>query len=153
MADTLEPNDTAQTPASDTDASVTASNLDVEATAQRLTELANSSLDSNEMARQIEELTAVVLDSAEVSTRSATIAADVSAVMRDVMDKIQDYNRLNVLQSRIILASFVACLVIAMGIFFAITIKMTKSIKELDTMIYAMAKRVIVVDASITSIS
>jgi hypothetical protein len=39
-----------------------------------------------------------------------------------------------------------------MGIFFAITLKMTKSIKELDTMVYAMAKRVIEVDASLTAI-
>jgi colicin import membrane protein len=39
-----------------------------------------------------------------------------------------------------------------MAIFFAITMKMTKSIKELDTMVYAMAKRVIEVDASLTAI-
>lgn len=50
----------------------------VDETAARLTEIANQSLDSNEVARQIEELTSVVLDSAEVSTRSASIAADVS---------------------------------------------------------------------------
>lgn len=142
MADPQQSNDNTQTPT-----------LDVAATAQRLTELANSSLDGNEMARQIEELTSVVLDSAEVSTRSATIAADISSSMRDVVDKIQENNRRAVLHSRIILGSFVVCLLIAMGIFFAITIKMTKSIKELDTMLYAMAKRVIEVDASISSIS
>ena len=53
MADPQQTNDEAQAPT-----------LDVAATAQRLTELANSSLDSNEMARQIDELTSVVLDSA-----------------------------------------------------------------------------------------
>jgi hypothetical protein len=36
--------------------------LDVDATAERLTDIANQSLDSNEVARQIEELTSVVLD-------------------------------------------------------------------------------------------
>ena len=95
MADTQQTTDEAQAPI-----------LDVDATAERLTELANASLDSNEMARQIEELTSVVLDSAEVSTRSATIAADVSASMRDVVEKIQENNRRNVLHSRIMLASF-----------------------------------------------
>jgi len=127
--------------------------LDVDATAERLTEIANQSLDSGEVARQIEELTSVVLDSAEVSTRSASIAADVSATMRAVVTKIQETNQRNVLHSRIMLGSFVACLVIAMAVFFGVTVKMTKSIKELDTMIYAMAKRVIEVDPSLTAIS
>jgi hypothetical protein len=126
--------------------------VDVEATADRLTEIASQSLDTNEVARQIEELTSVVLDSAEVSTRSASIAADVSATMRAVVSKIQENNRRNVMHSRIMLGAFCTCLLIAMGIFFAITLKMTKSIKELDTMVYAMAKRVIEVDASLTAI-
>jgi len=126
--------------------------VDVEATADRLTEIASQSLDTNEVARQIEELTSVVLDSAEVSTRSASIAADVSATMRAVVSKIQENNRRNVMHSRIMLGAFCACLLIAMGVFFAITLKMTKSIKELDTMVYAMAKRVIEVDASLTAI-
>ena len=126
--------------------------VDVEATADRLTEIASQSLDTNEVARQIEELTSVVLDSAEVSTRSASIAADVSATMRAVVSKIQENNRRNVMHSRIMLGAYCACLLVAMGIFFAITMKMTKSIKELDTMVYAMAKRVIEVDASLTAI-
>ena len=126
--------------------------VDVEVTADRLTEIASQSLDTNEVARQIEELTSVVLDSAEVSTRSASIAADVSATMRAVVSKIQDNNRRNVMHSRIMLGAFCTCLLVAMGIFFAITLKMTKSIKELDTMVYAMAKRVIEVDASLTAI-
>ena len=126
--------------------------VDVEVTADRLTEIASQSLDTNEVARQIEELTSVVLDSAEVSTRSASIAADVSATMRAVVSKIQENNRRNVMHSRIMLGAFCACLLIAMGVFFAITLKMTKSIKELDTMVYAMAKRVIEVDASLTAI-
>jgi len=142
--------DEQQTPA---EAQTPAENLvDVEATADRLTEIASQSLDTNEVARQIEELTSVVLDSAEVSTRSASIAADVSATMRAVVSKIQENNRRNVMHSRIMLGAFCACLLIAMGIFFAITLKMTKSIKELDTMVYAMAKRVIEVDASLTAI-
>ena len=115
----------------------------VDETAARLTEIANQSLDSTEVARQIEELTSVVLDSAEVSTRSASIAADVSTPMREVVSQIQENNRRNVLHSRIMLGAFCACLLIAMGVFFGVTVKMTKSIKELDTMIYAMAKRVI----------
>ena len=124
----------------------------VDETADRLTEIASQSLDTNEVARQIEELTSVVLDSAEVSTRSASIAADVSATMRAVVSKIQENNRRNVMHSRIMLGAFCGCLLVAMGIFFAITMKMTKSIKELDTMVYAMAKRVIEVDASLTAI-
>ena len=126
--------------------------LDIDATADRLNDIASQSLDTNEVARQIEELTSVVLDSAEVSTRSASIAADVSATMRAVVFKIQENNRRNVMHSRIMLGAFCACLLIAMAIFFAITMKMTKSIKELDTMVYAMAKRVIEVDASLTAI-
>jgi hypothetical protein len=141
-----------QQPTEDASASTEAI-VDVEATAERLTEIASQSLDTNEVARQIEELTSVVLDSAEVSTRSASVAADVSATMRAVVSKIQENNIRNVMHSRIMLAAFCTCLLIAMGIFFAITMKMTQSIKELDTMIYAMAKRVIEVDASLTAIS
>jgi hypothetical protein len=126
--------------------------LDVDATADRLNEIASQSIDTNEVARQIEELTSVVLDSAEVSTRSASIAADVSATMRAVVSKIQENNRRNVMHSRVMLGAFCTCLLIAMAVFFAITLKMTKSIKELDTMVYAMAKRVIEVDASLTAI-
>lgn len=126
--------------------------VDVDATAERLMEMGSESLDVNEVTRQIEELTSVVLDSAEVSTRSASIAADVSATMRAVVSKIQENNHRSVMHSRILLGSFCVCLLIAMGVFFAITMKMTKSIKELDTMVYAMAKRVIEVDASLTAI-
>jgi myosin heavy subunit len=126
--------------------------VDVAATADRLKDIASQSLDSNEVARQIEELTSVVLDSAEVSTRSASVAADISATMRAVVVKIQANNRRNILHSRIVLGVFVGCLLVAIGIFLGISLKMTKSIKELDTMIYAMAKRVIEVDASLTAI-
>lgn len=126
--------------------------VNVASTADRLREIASQALDSNEVARQIEELTSVVLDSAEVSTRSASVAADISATMRAVVVKIQSNNRRNILHSRIVLAVFAACLLVAIGIFLGISLKMTKSIKELDTMIYAMAKRVIEVDASLTAI-
>ena len=91
--------------------------LDVDATADRLTEIANQSLDSNEVARQIEELTAVVLDAAEVSTRSASIAADVSSAMRMVVAKIEETNRRNVLHSRVMLGAICVSLLVAMGFF------------------------------------
>ena len=126
--------------------------LDVDATADRLTEIANQSLNSNEVARQIEELTSVVLDSAEVSTRSASIAADVSGAMRMVVAKIEETNRRNVLHSRVMLGAICVCLLIAMGFFFGVTLKMTKSIKELDVMTYAMSKRMIEIDGSISAI-
>jgi len=126
--------------------------LDVDATADRLTDIATQSLDSNEVARQIEELTSVVLDSAEVSTRSASIAADVSTAMRMVVAKIEETNRRNVLHSRVMLGAICVCLLVAMGFFFGITLKMTKSIKELDVMTYAMSKRMIEIDGSISAI-
>jgi hypothetical protein len=126
--------------------------LDVDATADRLTEIANQSLNSNEVARQIEELTSVVLDSAEVSTRSASIAADVSGAMRMVVAKIEETNRRNVLHSRVMLGAICVSLLVAMGFFFGITLKMTKSIKELDVMTYAMSKRMIEIDGSISAI-
>jgi len=126
--------------------------LDVDATADRLTEITNQSLNSNEVARQIEELTSVVLDSAEVSTRSASIAADVSGAMRMVVAKIEETNRRNVLHSRVMLGAICVCLLIAMGFFFGVTLKMTKSIKELDVMTYAMSKRMIEIDGSISAI-
>jgi hypothetical protein len=126
--------------------------LDVNAAADRLTEIENQSLDNNEVARQIEELTSVVLDSAEVSTRSASIAADVSTAMGMVVAKIEETNRRNVLHSRVMLGAICVCLLIAMGFFFGVTLKMTKSIKELDVMTYAMSKRMIEIDGSISAI-
>jgi hypothetical protein len=72
--------------------------------------------------------------------------------MRMVVAKIEETNSRNVLHSRVMLGAVCVSLLVAMGFFFGITLKMTKSIKELDVMTYAMSKRMIEIDGSISAI-
>ena len=65
-----------------------------------LEQLEAQALDGSEVARQIEELTTVVLSSAEVSTRSAEVAANISHEMRGVMKTVTDLTSKNILHSR-----------------------------------------------------
>jgi len=76
---------------------------DNENLAMGLEQLEAQALDGSEVARQIEELTSVVLSSAEVSTRSAEVAANISHEMRGVMKTVTDLTSKNILHSRILL--------------------------------------------------
>jgi len=113
--------------------------------------LQSQSLDGNEVSRQLEDLTGVVLSSAEVSTRSAEVAANISEEMRSVMLKVDDLSKRNVLHSRVMLIGLLSFLMIAVGTFFAISTRLQQNIRQLDTLSLAVGKRVVELDATIAA--
>jgi len=113
--------------------------------------LQSQSLDGNEVSRQLEDLTGVVLSSAEVSTRSAEVAANISEEMRSVMLKVDDMSKRNVLHSRVMLVGLLSFLMIAVGTFFAISTRLQQNIRQLDALSLAVGKRVVELDATIAA--
>ena len=113
--------------------------------------LQSKALDGSEVSRQLEDLTGVVLSSAEVSTRSAEVAANISEEMRNVMIRVDDMGKRNVLHSRVMLIGLLSFLLIAVGTFFAISTRLQQNIRQLDTLSLAVGKRVVELDATITA--
>ena len=125
--------------------------LDKAALAEGLDHLEEEAADSTEVAKQLEELTGVVLSSAEVSTRSASVAANISQDMRTVMDQVTESHKRSVQHSRIILGGLLAFLLIGLGTFFAIATRMHQNIRQLDSMALAVGKRVVDLDATVNA--
>ena len=123
---------------------------EVQAASEALAELSGKPLDADEVARQLEDITNVVLNSAEVSTRSASVAASIGHQLRAVSDTITDNNKRSVLHSRVIMVVFMVFVAVAVGTFFAISTRMQQNIRQLDTITNAAAKRVIELDAAIS---
>jgi len=114
-----------------------------------LDDLKEVSLDSNELARQLEDLTGVVLNSAEASTRSASVAADVSGDLQKVMASINAAHQRSVSHSRIMLGAMLIFILISVGTFFAISTRMRQNIIQLDALSMAVGKRVVDLDATL----
>jgi hypothetical protein len=123
---------------------------EVQAASEALAELSGKPLDADEVARQLEDITYVVLNSAEVSTRSASVAASIGHQLRAVSDTITDNNKRSILHSRVIMVVFMVFVAMAVGTFFAISTRMQQNIRQLDTITTAAAKRVIELDAAIS---
>jgi septal ring factor EnvC (AmiA/AmiB activator) len=113
--------------------------------------LQSNALDGSEVSRQLEDLTGVVLSSAEVSTRSAEVAANISEEMRNVMLRVDDMGKRNVLHSRVMLIGLLSFLLIAVGTFFAISTRLQQNIRQLDALSLAVGKRVVELDATISA--
>ena len=123
---------------------------EVQAASEALAELSGQPLDADEVARQLEDITNVVLNSAEVSTRSASVAASIGHQLRAVSDTITDNNKRSILHSRVIMLVFMVFVAMAVGTFFAISTRMQQNIRQLDTITTAAARRVIELDAAIS---
>ena len=123
---------------------------EVQAASEALAELSGQPLDADEVARQLEDITNVVLNSAEVSTRSASVAASIGHQLRAVSSDITDNNKRSILHSRVIMGVFMLFVAVAVGTFFAISTRMQQNIRQLDTITTAAAKRVIELDAAIS---
>ena len=121
----------------------------LEEAAEGIAELQNQALDPAELSRQLEDLTSVVLNSAEVSTRSASVAADVSSDMQSVMDKMAESHTRSVQHSKIILGALLLFIIIAVGTFFAIATRMQQNIRQLDALALAVGKRVVELDSTV----
>ena len=123
---------------------------EVQAASEALAELSGQPLDADEVARQLEDITNVVLNSAEVSTRSASVAASIGHQLRAVSNDIADNNKRSILHSRVIMVVFMVFVAMAVGTFFAISTRMQQNIRQLDTITTAAAKRVIELNAAIS---
>jgi len=123
---------------------------EVQAASEALAELSGKPLDADEVARQLEDITNVVLNSAEVSTRSASVAASIGHQLRAVSNDITDNNKRSILHSRVIMVVFMVFVAVAVGTFFAISTRMQQNIRQLDTITNAAAKRVIELNAAIS---
>ena len=123
---------------------------EVQAASEALAELSGKPLDADEVARQLEDITNVVLNSAEVSTRSASVAASIGHQLRAVSDTITHNNKRSILHSRVVMVVFMVFVAMAVGTFFAISTRMQQNIRQLDTITTAAAKRVIELDAAIS---
>ena len=123
---------------------------EVQAASEALAELSGQPLDADEVARQLEDITNVVLNSAEVSTRSASVAASIGHQLRAVSNDITDNNKRSILHSRVIMVVFMVFVAVAVGTFFAISTRMQQNIRQLDTITTAAAKRVIELNAAIS---
>jgi len=123
---------------------------EVQAASEALAELSGQPLDADEVARQLEDITNVVLNSAEVSTRSASVAASIGHQLRAVSNDITDNNKRSILHSRVIMVVFMVFVAMAVGTFFAISTRMQQNIRQLDTITTAAAKRVIELNAAIS---
>jgi hypothetical protein len=128
-----------------------ADQIDSDALAEGIEALESKSLDGSEVSRQLEDLTGVVLSSAEVSTRSAEVAANISHEMREVMKIVTTANDRNILHSRVILIGLLAFLLIAVGTFFAISTRLQQNIRQLDALSLAVGKRVVELDATLAA--
>jgi hypothetical protein len=120
-----------------------------EEAAAEILELQDRALDSAELSRQLEDLTSVVLNSAEVSTRSASVAADVSTDMQMVVDKISQAHSRSIQHSKIILGALLLFIILAVGTFFAIATRMQQNIRQLDALALAVGKRVVDLDSTV----
>jgi hypothetical protein len=120
-----------------------------EEAAAEILELQDRALDPAELSRQLEDLTSVVLNSAEVSTRSASVAADVSTDMQMVVDKISQAHTRSIQHSKIILGALLLFIIIAVGTFFAIATRMQQNIRQLDALALAVGKRVVDLDSTV----
>ena len=107
-----------------------------DALAEGIEALQAQSLDSTEVSRQLEDLTGVVLSSAEVSTRSAEVAANISHEMREVMKIVTSANDRNILHSRVILIGLLAFLMIAVGTFFAISTRLQQKHSPVGRLVF-----------------
>ena len=117
--------------------------------AEGIAEIDTSAADPNELSRQLEELTSVVLSSAEVSTRSASVAADVSGDMKSVMAQIGEDHRRTVLHSRVLMIAMGAFVVMAVGILFAVSVRLLSNVRQLDALTLQVGKRVVELDETI----
>lgn len=122
-----------------------------DALAEGIATLQAQTADPSEVSRQLEDLTGVVLSSAEVSTRSAEVAANISHEMREVMKIVTRANDRNILHSRVILIGLLAFLMIAVGTFFAISTRLQQNIRQLDALSLAVGKRVVELDATLAT--
>lgn len=111
------------------------------------------SSDPTEVSKQLEELTSVVLSSAEVSTRSAAVAADISGDMKAVTSQITEDHKRNLLHSKFLMIAMGVFVVLAVGMLFAVSVRLLSNVRQLDALTLQVGKRVVELDETIHAFS
>lgn len=108
----------------------------------------DQALDDHEMI----DMKLVLMDSAELATRVANVAADAGVDLRVASNKLtmsyEQQRKLLIL----LIAIFGGLMIVACGVFAAMAWRLQSRVAQLDTMVLAVGKRVVGMDASMESV-
>ena len=109
---------------------------------------ADQALDDHEMI----DMKLVLMDSAELATRVANVAADAGVDLRVASNKLtmsyEQQRKLLIL----LIAVFGGLMIVACGVFATMAWRLQSRVSQLDTMVLAVGKRVVGMDASMESV-
>ena len=109
---------------------------------------ADQALDDHEMI----DMKLVLMDSAELATRVASVAADAGVDLRVASNKLtmsyEQQRKLLIL----LIAVFGGLMIVACGVFATMAWRLQSRVSQLDTMVLAVGKRVVGMDASMESV-
>ena len=97
---------------------------------------------------ELEGIKMLALDSAELATRSANLATHAGEHMRSVIVKLEDAQKKQRKHTLIIFGVAGGLMLIASMVFAGMSISLKSRINQLDTMVSAVGKRVVELDAS-----
>ena len=97
---------------------------------------------------ELEGIKMLALDSAELATRSANLATHAGEHMRSVIVKLEDAQKKQRKHTLIIFGVAGSLMLIASMVFAGMSISLKSRINQLDTMVSAVGKRVVELDAS-----
>ena len=110
---------------------------------------ADPSLHSTTQApEELEGLKIVVLESAELATRSANMATNAGADLKAATKHLDTTLAVQKKQTTILFAAAGGLMLVAATVFAAMTVSLKSRINQLDTMVGAVGKRVVELDAS-----
>ena len=109
---------------------------------------ADSAIDDHEMI----DMKLVLMDSAELASRVANVAADAGVDLRVASNKLtKSYEQQRKLLM-LLIAIFGGLMVVACGVFATMAWRLQSRVSQLDTMVLAVGKRVVGMDASMESV-
>ena len=97
---------------------------------------------------ELEGLKIVVLESAELATRSANMATNAGADLKAATKHLDTTLAIQKKQTTILFAAAGGLMLVAATVFAAMTVSLKSRINQLDTMVGAVGKRVVELDAS-----
>jgi hypothetical protein len=108
----------------------------------------DKALDDHEMI----DMKLVMMDSAELASRAANLATDAGADLRVASNKLtKSYEQQRKLLI-LLIAIFAGLMIVACGVFAAMAWRLQSRVAQLDTMVLAVGKRVVGMDASMESV-
>lgn len=108
----------------------------------------SSSHSATQAPEELEGLKIVVLESAELATRSANMATNAGADLKAATKHLDTTLAVQKKQTTILFAAAGGLMLVAATVFAAMTVSLKSRINQLDTMVGAVGKRVVELDAS-----